>query len=317
MQRVTRDRYSYVFDRRLEPALTVDSGETFQVETEDSRTGQTRTPETITVAHVLSLRKKGPYYGNPVTGPIFIRGAEPGDLLAVTIHAMECDTLGYYGYWPVLYHLQDWFDEPVTDLVDIRDGHVTHTLHTAAGPHRVTVPVRPMAGCIGTAPHLEVPTAGTAGRFGGNLDVPEVCPGSTIYLPVAAPGGMLFLGDCHPYQGDGEISGCEMRSVATLSVEIVRGRMGNLLSPRIETATHLVTTGAASPAEAAQWIAIRDMILWLEERHGWTKDDARRMLALAGDLRPGQMQVNPYTMRLMMPKAVLPAVGGAKMKDGG
>lgn len=306
MQRVTRDKYSYVFDRRLDAVLTVDPGEVFQVETEDSRTGQTRTPETVTAEYVLSLRKKGPYYGNPVTGPIHIRGAEPGDVLAVSIRSMECDTLGYFGYWPVLYHLQDWFDQPVTDLVDIRDGHVTYTMHTAAGPHAVRILTRPMIGCIGAAPHLEVPTAGTAGRFGGNLDVPEVCPGSTVYLPVAVPGGCLYLGDCHPYQGDGEVSGCEMRSVVTLSVELVRGRMRNLSSPRIETATHLVTMGAASPAEAAQWTAIRDMILWLEERYGWSKDDARKFLALTGDLRPGQMQVHPYTMRLIVPKEHLP-----------
>jgi hypothetical protein len=68
-----------------------------------------------------------------------------------------------------------------------------------------------------------------------------------------------------------------------------------------------VTVGAGSPAESAQWIAIREMILWLEERYSWTKDDARMLLALTGDLRPGQMQVNPFTMRLIVPKEHLPA----------
>lgn len=308
MQRIPRDRISYVFDRRLEPVLRVADGEVFQVETEDSRTGQTRTPETTRPEYVKALRSKGAYYGNPVTGPIYVDGAEPGDTLAVHIRDMECDTLGYFGYWPFVYHLQDWFQEPVTELVEIRDGTVRYTMATASGPHEVRIPTRPMIGCIGTAPPLEVPTTASACRFGGNLDIPEVAPGNIVYLPVAVSGGLLFLGDCHPYQGDGEVSGCEMRSLITLSVRVLKGWTRHAAWPRIETPSHLVTIGAASPAECAQWNAIREMILWLEERHGWTKDDARQLLALTGDLRPGQMQVAPYTMRLIVAKEHLPAL---------
>ena len=306
MQRITRDRICYAFDRHLEPVLHVQDGEVFLVETEDSRTGRTRTPETTRPAFLKEMRSKG-YAGNPVTGPIHVTGAEPGDTLAVHIQAMECDTLGYFGYWPFLYHLSDWFSEPVTELVEIRDGNVSFTMPTAAGPHSVRIATRPMIGCISTAPPLEVHTTGGATRFGGNLDVPEVAPGNIIYLPVALPGAMLFLGDCHPYQGDGEVSGCEMRSLVTLSVRVLKKWTRNQGWPRIETPTHLVTVGAGSPTENAQWLAIREMILWLEERHGWTKDDARMLLALTGDIRPGQMQVIPYTMRLMVAKEHLPA----------
>ncbi len=309
MQRVTRDRIQYAFDRHPAPVLRVAPGEVFEVETEDSRTGRTRTPETTTAAYVQSLRSTGTYYGNPVTGPIWVEGARPGDTLAVRLHALDCDTLGYFGYWPFIYHLQDWFQEPVTRLVEIRDGFVSCTMPTKAGPHRLRIPVRPMAGCIGTAPELEVPTTSQAGRFGGNLDVPEVGPGSTIYLPVSVPGGYLYLGDCHPYQGDGELAGCEMRSMARLSVEVRPAWRTPPSCVRVETATHLVTVGVGSPAEAAQWQAIRDMILWLEERYGWTKDDARMLLALTGDVRPGQMLVTPYTMRLCVAREHLPPEG--------
>ncbi len=308
MKRVTRDRISCTFDRHLEPVLSVAPGEVFEVETEDSRSGLTRTSETTRPEYVKALRGRGVYYGNPVTGPINVEGAEPGDTLAVHIHAMECDTLGYFGYWPFLYHLSDWYTEPVTELVDIRDGQVRFTMKTTAGEHAVRIATRPMIGCIGTAPPLEVPTTAQAGRFGGNLDVPEVCPGSVVYLPVAVVGGWLFLGDCHPYQGDGEVSGCEMRSLVTLSVEVRKGWQLGQGCPRVETATHLVTVGIGSPAESAQWQAIREMILWLQERHGWSKDDARMLLALTGDVRPGQMQVNPYTMRLLVSKEHLPAM---------
>jgi amidase len=306
MKRLTRDRICYAFDRHLAPVLRVTPGEVFEVETEDSRTGLTRTPESTRPEYLKAMRQRPAYYGNPVTGPIEVEGIEPGDTLAVRILAMECDTLGYFGYWPFLYHLQDWYAEPVTRLVDIRDGHVEYTMQTAAGAHAIRIPTRPMIGCIGTAPPLEVPTTAQAGRFGGNLDVPEVCPGSVVYLPVALPGARLFLGDCHPYQGDGEVSGCEMRSLVRLSAEGRKGWTRGQSCPRVETPTHLVTVGIGSPAESAQWQAIREMILWLEERHGWSKDDARMLLALTGDVRPGQMQVTPYTMRLLVPKEHLP-----------
>ncbi|MBM3459852.1 MAG: hypothetical protein FJX77_15130 [Armatimonadetes bacterium] len=305
MQRVTRDQISYVFDRRRDPVVRVQPGERFQVETEDSRTGRTRTPETTRPEYLRAMRARG-YHGNPVTGPIWVEGAEPGDALAVSLHEMECDTLGYFGYWPFLYHLQDWLPDPVTGLVEIRNGLVSYTMETNAGDHSVRIPCAPMIGCIGTAPALEVPTTGSAGRFGGNLDVPEVAPGSTVYLPVSVPGALLYLGDCHPYQGDGEVSGCEMRSVVTLSVTLVQGGLAAQGAPRIETETHLVSVGVGSPAETAQWQAIREMILWLETRYGWSKADARMLLALTGDLRPGQMQVHPYTMRLRIPKEHLP-----------
>src|SRR5262249_16373994 len=125
MQRVTRDRIQYVFDRHPEPVLRVAPGEVFEVETEDARTGKTRTPETTTPQYVKSLRARGTYYGNPVTGPVWVEGAVPGDVLAVRLHEIWCDTLGFFGFWPFVYHLQDWLDEPFTGLVEIRDCEVS------------------------------------------------------------------------------------------------------------------------------------------------------------------------------------------------
>ena len=306
MKRLTRDKISYVFDRRLEPVLRVASGETFIVETEDSRTGRTRTPETTTPEFLRAMRAKG-YHGNPVTGPIYIEGAEPGDALAVRIHDMKSDTLGYLGYWPFLYHLDDWITDPVTELVEIRDGQVRYAFHARSGTHNLRIPVKPMIGTIGTAPALEAIASGSMGRFGGNLDVPEICPGSTVYLPVAVPGALLFLGDCHAYQGDGEISGIEMRSEVTLSATVLKGWTKNMTWLRVETPAHLVSVACDRPLESAQWLAIREMILWLEERYGWSKAEARLFLSLVSELRPGQVQVGLYSMRLLVAKEHLPA----------
>ena len=298
MQRITRDRLSPVFDRRTPPVATVRPGERFIVETEDSRGGLTRTPETTTPEYLIALRKRG-YHGNPVTGPIYVDGARPGDTLAVHIHAQECDTLGYQGYWPWLFHLEDFFDQPSTVLRDIRDGKVILS-------DEIQIPVRPMIGTIGVAPALEAVLSGGMGRHGGNLDAEEVCAGSTVYLPVYVEGALLALGDCHAIQSDGEINEVEMRSVVTLSCDVISGRSPVMSWPRIETPDTLAVVAVASPLEDALRLALRDMILWMEELTGMSKHDAYLLVGIAGHARPGQAQVPLYSMRCLMPKAYLP-----------
>ena len=306
MQRVTRDQISYTFDQHQSPVLHVVSGETCIAETEDSREGRTRTPETTTAEFLKEMRTRG-YYGNPITGPIRVEDAEPGDTLAVKIEAMQCDTLGYLGYWPDQYHMQDIVSEPVTKLVEIRDGCVHYALQTSSGTHHVRLPTQPMIGTIGTAPKMEVLLSGNTGRHGGNLDSSDIGPGATVYLPVAVPGAYLYLGDCHPRQGDGEVSGFEMRSEVTLTPSVLKNWSANQQWIRVETPTHLVTIAADRPLEAAQWLCIREMMRWLEERYALSPRESRIMITLCGDLRPGQAISGLYTMRYRMPKEHLPA----------
>jgi amidase len=298
MQRITRDKLAVVFDRRIAPVAQVRPGEIFVVETEDSRGGRTRTPETTTPEFLIEMRRRG-YYGNPVTGPIYVEGAEPGDTLAVYIHSQECDTLGYQGFWPWLFHLEDFFDKPSTVLREIRDGKVIFS-------DEIQIPVRPMIGTIGTAPAVEAILSGGMGRHGGNLDTEEVCAGSTIYLPVNVEGGLLALGDCHAIQGDGEVNEVEMRSVVTLSCEVIKGRSPVMTWPRIETPDTLVAVAVACPLEEALRLALRDMILWMEELTGMSKHDAYLLVGIAGHVRPGQAQVPLFSMRCLMPKQHLP-----------
>ena len=297
MLHITRDKLTVVFDRRTPPVASVKPGEVFVVETEDARGGRTRTPETTTPAYLIEMRRQG-YYGNPVTGPIYVEGAEPGDTLAVHIHEQECDTLGYMAYWPFLFHLEDLFPEPRTELFEIRDGYFLFN-------DRVKLPVRPMIGTIGTAPAVEAILSGSMGRHGGNLDAPEVCAGSTIYLPVEVEGALLALGDCHAIQSDGELGQVEMRSVVTLSCDVIKGHSPVMTWPRIETPDALVVVAVGRPLEEALWAALRDLILWLEERTGMSKHEAYLLIGAAGHARPGQAQVGLYSMRCMVPKVYL------------
>ncbi|MEA2582396.1 MAG: amidase [Thermomicrobiales bacterium] len=298
MQRITRDQLTVVFDRRTPPVATVRPGEIFVVETEDARSGRTRTPETTTSEYLLEMRRKG-WYGNPVTGPIYVEGAEPGDTLLVHIHDLACDTLGWIPIWPFLFHFEDLFDKPETILCEIRDGCV----HIG---DRARVPVRPMIGTIGTAPPMEAILSGGMGRHGGNLDAEEVTTGSTIHLPVNVEGALLALGDCHAIQSDGELASVEMRGVVTLSCDVIKGRSPVMTWPRIETADSLVTVAVGRPLEEALWGALRDLILWVEERTGMTKQEAYLLIGTAGHARPGQAQVSQYSMRCLVPKSVLP-----------
>lgn len=298
MQRITREQLTPVFDRRLPPVASVKPGEVFWVETEDSRGGLTRIPEHTTPEYLLAIRKRG-YHGNPVTGPIFVEGAQPGDTLAVHIIEQKCDTLGYMAYWPFLFHLEDFFDKPSTVLCEIRDGK------TILFGNDIEIPVRPMIGTIGVAPAMEAILSGSMGRHCGNVDVQEICAGSTVYLPVYVEGALLCLGDCHAIQSDGEIGSVEMRSEIKLSCDVIKGRSPNMTWPRIETADTLVTVAVGTPLEEAMRQSLREMIFWLEELTGMSKHEAYLLIGCVGHSRPGQAQVPHYSMRCIFPQKYL------------
>lgn len=178
MQRITRDKITPVFDRRLPPVALVAQGESIIVETEDSRGGLTRVPEHTTPEYLLAIRKKG-YHGNPVTGPIYVDGAQPGDTLAVEILSQECDTIGYTGYWPHLFGLQDFFTQPATTLHRIEDGFIHFN-------DEIRIPVKPMIGTIGTTPRSKRSrregwggTAATSTRKRSERAAPCFCPFSS------------------------------------------------------------------------------------------------------------------------------------------
>jgi len=297
MKRIGRDRLAVVFDRRVEPVASVRPGEVFVVECEDARGGKTRTPGTTTTGYLLEMKRTG-WYGNPVTGPVSVEGAEPGDTLAVHIHEMTVDDLGWIPIWPHLFHFEDLIEQPETVLCDIRDGFVL-----LPGGRRA--PVRPMIGTIGTAPKMEAILSGGMGRHGGNFDAEEVRTGSTVYLPVETEGALLSLGDCHAVQSDAELASVEMRSDVTLSCDVIKGRSAGSKWVRIETEDSLVAVAMGRPLEEAMWEAFRELIGWVVELTGMPVRDAYALIGVSGHARPGQAQVGLYSMRVMVPKVAI------------
>ena len=276
MQRLNAPPFSYEFSRYREPRLRIQSGETIVVESEDALSGQLRKPgdrrDRTTVP-----------YSNPLTGPISIEDAEPGDSLAVTIHEIKPSIGQCSTYTGNPKQLCEWLGTDCphqAHIMPIRDGVIHFN-------DEITIPYAPMLGCIGTAPDWGSPTTLPAGPHGGNMDIIEVCPGNTIYLPVFVPGGFLYLGDAHAAMGHGELSatGLEMPAESTITVKLVKGK--KLLSPRIESPTEIMAVVSGNPMERSAAEAFARLILWMEEDYGWNRWQAYDLLTHIAHLSIG------------------------------
>lgn len=277
----------YEFSRHLPPRLEVEPGERFIVETEDAFSGQIRRDSD------RRDKSKRPW-GNPLNGPIVVRGAEPGDALAVSIHSIE-PTIGQCATRtsdPL--QLAQWLGNDCphgTHVCPIKDG----VIHWSDD---ITIPYAPMLGCLGTATSNGAPTTFPAGPHGGNMDIIEVRPGSTIYLPVYVEGGLLFVGDAHAAMGHGELSasGLEMPATSELSVTVKKG--ANLAWPRIETATEIMVVATGCPMERAIATAYAQLILWLEADHGVDRWKAYDLLTHVGRISVGYYGIGTVATKI-------------------
>lgn len=302
MRRITLEQHGYNLAEPGEPLVRLRPGETIIVETEDTRSGQVRTPEQATPEGLRRFREQrdARRFKSPLTGPIYIEGAKPGDVLAVQIIDVAPDSVGFTGTWPFLQ--PDWFDEPVTKFATIRDGWVHYD-------ERIRFPVRPMIGCLGCTPPPEGSVFSAPGPYGGNMDCPDMCPGHTALFPVGVPGAYFYLGDCHAAQADGEFcgGGIEVRASVTLAFEL-RPRPAAMHWPRVETPDALVVVASAPHLEDALNFAVRDLCYWMRDDYGFSLADAFMVATQVADGRACQVLPNtpgPHVMRVRMPRAYL------------
>jgi amidase len=276
MKRIPLGRLVYEYSRYEQPRLRIEPGETVVVESEDAFSGQIRTDADRRNRTTMPL-------SNPQTGPIYVNGAEPGDALAVTIEAIEpligqCATRTGDAR-----QLGEWLGADCphgTHVCPIRDG----LIHWS---EKVQIPYQPMLGCIGTAPDVTVPGTLPAGPHGGNMDIVEVRPASTVFLPVYVPGGYLYLGDAHAAMGHGELSasGLEMPAESTITVRLLKNK--RLAWPRIETPTEIMAVVSGAPMERSAALAFSQLILWMEQDYGWNRWRAYDLLTHVGQLSVG------------------------------
>lgn len=258
--------------------------------------------------------------GNPITGPFRIEGAEPGDALAVRIEAVTPNRTRGFGRASLAPGVLDPDAVAAAGIQRGNDGaewHVdvdagTATLVRPEGPLAgMALPLAPMLGCIGVAPAggQAISTA-TSGPHGGNMDYRRLGPNVTLYLPVFEPGGLLFVGDAHALQGDGELSGTgvEISADVRLRVNVIKGAAPRW--PRGKDATGRFTLGNARPLDQATQHATTEMARWLMEDFAWDAPTAGLFLGQTARFELGNVYDPAYTMVCRVPHEVLAGRGG-------
>lgn len=310
MKRILRSEARvYGLDGALPPALRVAAGEAFMVETEDASTGIMANGVVDPTPANMPYAAFNPPRANPVAGPVYIEGVKAGDRIRVDIVSIAPAPMGAV-----------WNREGTSPLADSRRweglaGRFAHAIAHVDGEailsDRLRWPLTPMIGTLACAPEWEVRSTSTGqGPWGGNLDVPDFAPSSSVYLNAYHDGGLLFIGDIHGCQGDGEYatSADETRADVVLSVSIAPG--GHRPWPRIETPDRIVALGFGRPLELAVNRAAEHLMSWLVDDYGFTQQEAYLTLGLNPDFRFRIYQFTPldglsYVAGASLPKTYL------------
>jgi len=285
-------------------------GAPFEVFTEDCFSGKL-TSETG------KPREVAPYPRvNPLAGPFHIEGVRQGDIVAIHIRSMTpardwgvatvSPNFGLLSGTRMAPNLQPDSDERVW-IWRLDDDHTTLRTKAANGTE-MSVPFNPFFGTIGVAPaHGEVRLGVVPGDFGGNLDMPELCTGTTLYLRANVDGAHLYLGDGHYAQGDGEITGTAIEGAFNSGLSVTMASDDETFDfPRIETQTSIGVIGVGRPLENAIKVAAAEMVRWVAQLTGLDPQDAYQLVSQIGKLRVCNL-VNPeYTALLSVPKTILP-----------
>jgi len=296
--------YKYVYGPYAAPVLRVKPGAVVAAETHDAFHGAVKT-EADLPTKVLNFP-----YVNPQNGPIFVEGAEKGDCLAVHIQKIvprgpqPAGTTCLIPEFGGLTGTGDtaMLNKPLPEIV--KKVHVD-PVTGVKWSDRITLPYEPFIGTIGTSPEIEAIASIVPDYYGGNMDLPDMAPGAIVYLPVNTPGALLFLGDCHAAQGDGELCGVaiEHPTVTTVQIDLIKG--WTFRWPRLENERFIMTIGSGRPMEDAARIAYRELTRWLAADYGFDELDAYMLLTQAGRVRLGNMVDPKYTIGASVLKEIV------------
>lgn len=295
--------FHYTIGPYSEPVMVIKPGDRVVVDTRDAFEGKI-----VTEQDLPSAKLRVPFL-NPQNGPIMIEGAEKGDVVAVHIESMlprganprgTCCLIPQFGAltgtdFTAL--LNDSLPE-ITRKIDIDENGVYWS-------KRVTLPYKPHIGTLSLSPEIDSINSLTPDNHGGNMDVPDMGPGSITYLPVRSPGARLFIGDAHACQGDGEVCGTavEYASRTTIHVDLIKS--WQIDWPRLETEDKIMVIGSARPLEDATRIAYRELVLWMAKEYGYDKWDAYMMLSQVGKVRLGNFVDPKYSVAAGVEKKYL------------
>lgn len=305
MKKISDKCYKYVFSPYEEPIASIESGEVIEIETEDAFVGklddEKKNPETVVE------------FFNPQTGPIYVKNANPGDTLKISI--LDIVPLRDWGVSSIQAHFgllgctktTRLLNKPLENKVYIYrlvDGKFTYN-------DRLSFDYQPFIGTLATAPAVEAISSLTPYEQGGNMDVPDVKPGNIIYLPVKKEGAFLYVGDCHARQGEGEACGTALEIAARVQLKVEVEKKKQISWPRIESESEIMCVGSARPMEDAARIACAEMIEWMKE-YGWSTDEAYQAVTMAAHTYIGNMVDSAYSVVMKMDKKYV--ANGGTMK---
>ncbi|HEV8640789.1 MAG TPA: acetamidase/formamidase family protein [Methylomirabilota bacterium] len=294
-------------DPKLKPVLTIDSGDSVTIDCVSGNPEMMPPKELgfqILPEHLEIHRRVTKGTGNHIfTGPIYVEGAEPGDVLEVRVHdiALRQDW-GWNVFRPLVGTLPD--DFPYYRCIHIP---LDRQAMTATMPWGLKIPIRPFFGQLAVAPRPEFGRQNSKEprEFGGNIDCKELTAGSTIYLPVWTKGALFSTGDGHALQGDGEVCGTAIETALTGTFEFVVRKDLKLAMPRAETPTHFITMGLDVDLDDAAVQALRAMIDWLGALLGLSKEDAYSFCSFIVDLHITQTVNNVKGVHAMAEKRLI------------
>jgi acetamidase/formamidase len=253
---------------------------------------------------------------NPLTGPFYVEGAQPGDTLAVKFLDLQVDgnqgvgafppgfgALNATNYTPMLH-------QPLPEKIwfyPIDKASNTATFQALDSKFSVRIPLHPFFGCIGVAPAGgEARSSIVPAEFGGNMDAPEASVGNTLYLPVNVAGALLYMGDGHAAMGDGEVAGTaiEVPLLARLQVSVIKGKKINW--PRFENNDSIMTVGAYRPLDDALRIAFTELVDWIHKDYGLSSFDAYELLSKVAKIHLDEMVDPNYVVVASIDKKFLP-----------
>jgi len=273
----------------------------------------------IDAAGVDAAGKPHTLGGNPLTGPFYVETAMPGDVLAVKIRRLSLNR-------DYAFSSRRLVDRALTrgqaeKFKDVVPAQVRWTLDRKRGLARLAapppalasyaVPVRPMLGCVGVAPRFDAPPISSRDEdyFGGNLDLPDIADGATVLLPVNVPGALLYVGDAHAVQGDGEVTGTALETSLDieLSVAVVRGKRWK--APRVETDQYLMSLGLDGSLDAALARATSDLADWLETEYRLRPEEVAPIFGTALEYRIAEIADRNVNVVARIRKDRLPRLG--------
>lgn len=292
MKTIQNTNVIYSFKPNMTSVETVEPGEVFKVQTNDCFFQQITSEDMVLTSIDHSTL-------NPATGPIFINGAEPGDILKVKILSIEIAEHGVAMIATGEGVLSEKVKKSLVKIIPIRDG--------CCQINGLEIPIKPMIGVIGVAPGKEDGEWGTDSpwKHGGNMDTKDICEGTTIYFPVRQNGGLLALGDLHAIMGDGEIcfAGCEVKGEVTLKVDVVKHK--NVTWPILETSSATMVIASGDTLDDAIRAVADQAVELLAKGLEISWEEAYMMASLIVDIRISQVVDPKKTARAVIPKTIL------------